>query len=99
MRGAGSSTPRPKAGWINRRGFSSQAPEDMSEPSVDIIAQRTCFAHITLSRAGEVGQGSGLRPRQGQEDLGKGGVRMPRTCVIQSGMAWRLLSSDRLYLR
>ena len=98
MRGAGSSTPRPKAGWINRRGFSSQAPEDMPEPSVDIIAQRTCFAHITLSRAGEVGQGSGHRPSQGQEDLGKGGVRMPRTCVIQSGMAWRLPSSDRLYL-
>ena len=40
MRGAGSSTSRPKAGWMNRRGLSSQAPEDMSEPSVDIIAQR-----------------------------------------------------------
>ena len=29
-----------RTGGMNRRGWSSQAPEDMSEPSVDIIAQR-----------------------------------------------------------
>ena len=40
MRGAGSSTPRPKAGWMTSIGLSSQAPEDVSEPSVDIITQR-----------------------------------------------------------
>ena len=83
MRGAGSSTPRPKAGWLNRRSLSSQPPEDMSEPSVAIIARRCLLrTHHAVKGGGKLGQGSGLHPSQGQEDLGKGGVRMPRTCVI-----------------
>ena len=48
---------------MNRRGLSSQAPEDMSEPSVDIIAQRCQLCtHHGVKGGGKLARVLGCAP-------------------------------------
>ena len=52
-----------RTGGMNRRGLSSQAPEDMSEPSVDIIAQRCQLCtHHGVKGGGKLARVLGCAP-------------------------------------